>query len=106
MGWGLCEDPVDLSQFGELFKAIHITQLEALRDADRFWYETYLLEDEMDRIAGVTLADIIRANTNIGNKLQDNVFFVVANGGGGNSGGGNDRGGDNGGGRNGGGNNP
>jgi len=75
---GLAESPLTGrgSQLGELFQAIIVKQFTELRDGDRFWYENYLNADELNRVRGVTLADVIRNNTNIGNELQDNVFFV------------------------------
>lgn len=75
---GLAESPlVDQgSQLGELFHAILVKQFTELRDGDRFWYENVLSSNELDFIDRVTLADIIRRNTNIGNELQDNVFYV------------------------------
>lgn len=73
---GLAEDTVAGSQLGELFQTILVRQFTALRDGDRFWYQNYLSNDELDDVRGTTLARVIRANTDIGNELQDNVFFV------------------------------
>lgn len=75
---GLAEDPLtsENSQLGELFRDMHILQFKAFRDGDRFWYENDLTPDELARIANVTLAQVIRDNTNIGNELQDNVFLI------------------------------
>ena len=75
---GLAEDPLirQGSQMGELFREMNIVQFEAFRDGDRFWYENDLTDDEMDRVEGTTLADVIRANTDIGNEIQDNVFYL------------------------------
>jgi len=71
---GLAEDAVDDSQFGELFYEIIRRQFLELRDGDRFWYERYLTNDELQAIENVTLAEVIRDNTGIGNELQDDVF--------------------------------
>ena len=73
---GLAEDPLTAegSQLGELFRTILIRQFTALRDGDRFWYERDLSNFEKQIIDGITLADIIRANTGIGAELQDDVF--------------------------------
>jgi len=73
---GLSEDALaaEGSQLGELFREIMILQWTALRDGDRFWYERDLRPDELDRVRSTTLADVIRANTGIGDELQDNVF--------------------------------
>jgi len=76
---GLAETPLTQngSQLGELFSAIIVRQFTELRDGYRFWYENYLTASELERIEDITLAQVIRNNTNIGNELQDNVFFVL-----------------------------
>lgn len=75
---GLSEDALTAegSQLGELFRVMHIRQFEAFRDGDRFWYQNDLTPPEMDRVRNTTLANVIRANTSIGDELQDNVFFA------------------------------
>lgn len=75
---GLAEAPLSEqgSQLGELFQAIIVKQFVDLRDGDRFWYENYLTQDELDFVSGVTLARVIRDNTSIGSELQDNVFYA------------------------------
>ena len=75
---GLAETPLNDqgSQLGELFQAIIVKQFTDLRDGDRFWYQNYLTEDELDRVRGATLARVIRNNTTIGDELQDNVFYT------------------------------
>jgi hypothetical protein len=75
---GLAEDPLveQGSQLGELFTAINVKQFDELRKGDRFWYERYLSPRELEMVEGVTLADVIRNNTNIGNELSDSVFYV------------------------------
>ena len=73
---GLSEDPVTGSQLGELFQEILIQQFTAVRDGDRFWWETHLTSDERDRVRDTTLAEIIRDNTSIGGEIQDNVFIA------------------------------
>ena len=76
---GLSEDAISTNgaQLGPLFDALIKRQFTALRDGDRFWYENDLTPDELARIEDVTLASIIRANTNIGTELQDNVFAIA-----------------------------
>ena len=78
---GLAEDPLSAqgSQLGELFTAIVAKQFDELRAGDRFWYKNYLTNSELDMIKDVTLAKVIRDNTDIKNELQDNVFFVPEN---------------------------
>lgn len=75
---GLAETPLveQGSQLGELFTAINVKQFDDLRAGDRFWYENDLSNDEMDFIRNVTLAKVIRDNTNIGRELQDSVFYM------------------------------
>ncbi|ANB23978.1 hypothetical protein A6F57_01375 [Alteromonas stellipolaris] len=75
---GLSEDPQTEtgSQLGELFTAINVKQFDELREGDRFWYQRYLSDDELELVEGTTLAEVIRANTNIGNELQSEVFYV------------------------------
>jgi peroxidase len=75
---GLAETPMSSvgSQLGELFYSIVVKQFTDLRDGDRFWYERDLNGTELDIVRNVTLATVIRNNTNIGPELQDNVFFV------------------------------
>ena len=73
---GLAEDPVPGSQLGELFQTILVRQFTALRDGDRFWWENDLTRKERDRIKDTSLAQIIRANTDIGAEIQDNVFIA------------------------------
>jgi hypothetical protein len=48
-----------------------------LRDGDRFWYQNQFSPAEVQRLNHVTLADIIRLNTDLTN-LQENVFFLHA----------------------------
>lgn len=75
---GLAERPLleEGSQLGELFHAIISKQFTELRDGDRFWYQNDLNDDELALVGNVTLARIIRNNTDIDNELQDNIFFV------------------------------
>ncbi len=73
---GLSEDPDGASQLGELFTRILVIQFTRLRDGDRFWYERDLTAGEMSIVGGVTLADVIRANTNIDTEIEDDVFFT------------------------------
>ena len=74
---GLSEDPLVTvgSQLGELFTLINVKQFDELRNGDRFWYQRYLTNEEQEFIEDITLADVIRNNTDIGNELQNNVFF-------------------------------
>ena len=72
---GLAEDLIPGSHLGELFTEIIVMQFEALRDGDRFWYELTLSGDELVDLENTRLSDIIRRNTDIGDEIQDNVFF-------------------------------
>ncbi len=75
---GLAETPLAAqgSQLGELFTAIVVRQFDEIRAADRFWYQADLNDDEMELVRGVTLGQLIRRNTSIGDELQDDVFYV------------------------------
>ena len=73
---GLAEDTVEDSQFGALFHTIILRQFQELRDGDRFWYERDLTDSELRSLRNVSLAEVIRDNTGIGNELQDDVFTV------------------------------
>jgi len=74
---GLAEDPTGNSQLGELFQSIMVRQFTELRDGDRFWYQNFLPAIDQNIVQNTTLADIIRANTSIGEELPDNVFIVT-----------------------------
>ena len=73
---GLAEDPLTAegSQLGETFRAILVIQFTRLRDGDRFWYERDLTPVEMSIVGGITLADVIRANTGIDAEISDDAF--------------------------------
>ena len=73
---GLSEDPYRGGQLGELFNKIIVDQFVALRDGDRFWYERVFSGPELAALKRTKLADIIKRNTEIGDELQNNVFFV------------------------------
>lgn len=71
---GLSEDHVEGSNVGELFQAILVDQFTRLRDGDRFWYQNQFEGQELRRIEGTTLSDVISRNTDATN-LQSNVFY-------------------------------
>jgi len=73
---GLAEDHYKSAMVGELFYHIIRNQFEALRDADRFWYERDLNREDREYIEKTTtLAKIIRRNTDIGREIPKNVFL-------------------------------
>ena len=74
---GLSEDPLPGGHLGELFAEIIVIQFESLRDGDRFWYTRDLSKEDKREVENTTLSDIIKRNTDIGDELQDNVFFVA-----------------------------
>jgi len=80
---GLSEGPLPDSHIGELFSTIIILQFEARRDGDRFWYELTLSGEELEEVRNTKLSDVIRRNTDIGDEIQDNVFFIGSTSGGG-----------------------
>ena len=73
----LSEDHLPGAAVGPLVAAGLIDQFTRLRDGDRFWFtrDGDLSSDELSWLTGISLADIIRLNTEITN-LQDNVFRV------------------------------
>ena len=73
---GVAEDNFGNSMLGELFHTIVMKQFEALRAGDRFWYTKVLSRQDRERVEALSLADIIRLNTNIGDEIQDNVFLA------------------------------
>ena len=73
---GLAEDAVPGALVGETVRAVLIEQFEALRDGDRFWYAIHLPPELVRLVEQVTLADVIRRNTQIGAEIADDVFRV------------------------------
>jgi hypothetical protein len=71
---GLSEDPYANSMLGELFFSICKTQFEAIRDGDRFWYQTQFDHIELKQLEATTWSDVIRRNTSIKNEIQENIF--------------------------------
>lgn len=72
---GLAEDPVEGSLLGELFQTIVVDQFVRIRDGDSYWHENRMSEDQLAAVAGVTLADIIERNSDVGT-MQDDVFLA------------------------------
>lgn len=77
---GLAEDATGDSQLGEVFQAIMVKQFTDIRDGDRFWYENYLSETDIELVELSSLSRIIRDNTDVGRELQRNVFLVPTQG--------------------------
>jgi len=75
---GLAEEAISGSHLGALFHAIVSDQFEALRDGDRYWYTLTLNETERQMVESLSLADIIRLNSEIGNEIQDDVFHEAS----------------------------
>ena len=64
---------------GQTIKTVLAEQFTRLRDGDRFWYQNDPFfkdnPDNMKMVSDTTLADVIRANTNLNDsKIQDDVF--------------------------------
>jgi hypothetical protein len=83
----LAEDHLPGSSVGPLVRAIVGNQFERLRDGDRFFYtHDALLQSDAVRqvldLGDVSLANVIRWNTNVSH-LQDSVFFEAPAAGGG-----------------------
>ncbi len=75
---GLAEDPQRGAMVGQLISTILTEQFVALRDGDRFWFESVLPRGVVYELNNTSLADVIRRNTNIGSELPDDVFRVPA----------------------------
>ncbi|UCE64143.1 MAG: peroxiredoxin [Nitrospirota bacterium] len=77
-GWVafLAEDPMPGAVVGQTVLTVLKDQFERVRDGDRFWYETYLPPDLVEKVKEQTLAKVIRRNTGIENGIQDNVFLI------------------------------
>lgn len=73
---GLAEDHLPGSSLGETFTVILVDQFTRLRDGDRFWYQSALSGKMLDNLEHITLAEVIRRNTNV-TLLQKNVFFYT-----------------------------
>ncbi|MEM7437717.1 MAG: peroxidase family protein [Myxococcota bacterium] len=71
----LSEDPVNGGHVGELAFEVITRQFEALRDGDRYWYQSdgFSMQEMID-LGNTTLADIIRRNTSIDTEIGDDVF--------------------------------
>lgn len=78
---GLAEEHVDGALVGETIHIVVRDQFERLRDGDRFWYRIHLPKKLLEEVEKLTLADVIRRNTDIGREIQDNVFVVPEEGG-------------------------
>lgn len=72
---GLAEKHVGDSLLGETSTRILTIQFEALRNGDRFWYENQYSGRELRKLNKLTLADVIKRNTDIEN-VQDQVMVA------------------------------
>lgn len=72
----LAEDPVNGGHVGELAFRLIKTQFEALRDGDRYWYQTQFPQATVAELMTTTLADVIRRNTSITTEISDDVFHA------------------------------
>jgi hypothetical protein len=73
----LAEDHVPSAMVGELLRTIITDQFTRLRDGDRYWYERIFTGPVRARLDTVRLADIIRANTGIGDEIANDVFHLA-----------------------------
>jgi len=73
---GLAEDPHRGALVGEFFYQVLTDQFTRLRDGDRSWYRIALEPALVDQVEQLTLGDIIRLNTRIGQELPRNVFLA------------------------------
>lgn len=79
---GLCEDHVDGASVGELIGTVLKDQFTRTREGDPFFYmrdddlQNKWVQKHIRNVDTVTLADIIRDNTQIQNIKHKNVFFA------------------------------
>ncbi|MGE0490928.1 MAG: peroxidase family protein [Vulcanimicrobiota bacterium] len=72
----LAEDPAPEAAVGPTLKSILVDQFTRLRDGDRFWYQNDPgLADQREQLDSLSLADVIRRNTDIGDDIDDSPFF-------------------------------
>ncbi|MEM6572143.1 MAG: peroxidase family protein, partial [Planctomycetota bacterium] len=73
---GLAEDHLPGALVGETFHAILTRQFEALRDGDRLWYSRQLPTRLRRAVEGVSLAQVLRRTTGLGDELADRPFLA------------------------------
>lgn len=71
---GLAEDARHGALVGEFFYTILVDQFTRLRDGDRDWYQSSLRPETVADVERLTLGDVIRLNTKIGDELPRDVF--------------------------------
>ena len=75
----LAEDHLTDAAVGETFQTIIGQQFVSLREGDRLYYENIFTPKEIAKINDITLADIIRLNTDT-TVIQDNAFSLLNEG--------------------------
>lgn len=71
----LAEEPVPGAAVGPTLRAILADQFQRLRDGDRFWYENDpALSDQVEQLRNLSVADVIRRNTEIGAEMDNTPF--------------------------------
>lgn len=73
---GLSEDIEPEALVGELIQTVLAEQFSALRDGDRFYFESHMDRRQAEQIRRTRLSDVIRRNTDIGDEIQNNVFLT------------------------------
>lgn len=76
---GICEKGILPGHTGPLITAVLHRQIEDLRDADRFWYENILTQDEIKEVESYKLSDVIVNNTGLSKNEVNNDAFKVKN---------------------------
>ena len=72
----LAEKPVNDGLAGEVQAIVLADQFLRLRDGDPNWYENLYSQRKIDRLNNLTLADIIKRNTNVDN-IQDKAMYAA-----------------------------
>jgi len=72
----LAEDHASGSSVGQLAQRMMVDQFSRLRDGDRMWFENIFTGQQLDKLEGTRLSDVIQRNTAL-TSLQSNVFFFT-----------------------------
>jgi len=72
----LAEDHASGSSVGQLAQRMMVDQFSRLRDGDRMWFENIFTGQQLEKLEGTRLSDVIQRNTAL-TSLQSNVFFFT-----------------------------
>jgi len=72
----LAEDHQPGSSVGPLTQRMLVEQFTRLRDGDRLWFQNIFGGQQLDKLEGTRLSEVIKRNTSL-TSLQPNVFFFT-----------------------------